>query len=299
MPHSLCFVSSFVPINHTHPNAHQSTQITITTAKPTKRRRRPTHITPTAKAPPPPVKSSFYRNPSKAIEKGGGFFIPGLRGPRLRYFLVIVAGTLLTINHLSSIAVQASTFRISETLAAAAILGVFGTAIADTLEERKEQAIAENSTEDDDNLLQIDETSTKLSDFSNLQSSPSNIVQWATNICTNLTPTTHIASFRDGVSISSGFKVPEGMNGGEAIERVAQAQRTLYIEDSSALPPDVTFPFLPDGRWTLLVVPVNESEVVAYATSRTEEGPGLSTEERRWLDVFADRFVEGDRVEVQ
>lgn len=299
MFYSLCFLSSFIPRNHPRLTVPQVTKITITTVKPTKRKQRATRIIPKAKTPPPPVKSSFYKVPSRAIEKGGGFFIPGLRGPRLRYFLVTVAGTLLTLNHISATAVQASTFRISETIAVAAILGVLGTAIADTLDEMKEEAMAEKATEDNVNTFQTDGASTQLPDFSNVQSSASDTVQWATNICISLTPTTHIASFRDDVSVKSGFKVDEGINGGEAIKRVAKAQRTLYIEDSSALPPDVTFPFLPDGRWTLLVVPVNENEVVAYAASRTDEGPEFSTEERRWLEVFADRFVEGDRVEVQ
>ncbi len=40
----------------------------------------------------------FYRRPSKAIEQGGGFFIPGLEGERIRIvtalaLLVALLGT--------------------------------------------------------------------------------------------------------------------------------------------------------------------------------------------------------------
>lgn len=73
----------------------------------------------------PAVKSSFYKNPSKAIEKGGGFYIPGLRGPRLRVFVASVGLTLLTVNHLASIrskySVLPSSFALSEGVALCAV----------------------------------------------------------------------------------------------------------------------------------------------------------------------------------
>ena len=45
----------------------------------------------------------FYRRPSKAIEQGGGFFIPGLEGERIRIvtalaLLVAILGYLHTAS---------------------------------------------------------------------------------------------------------------------------------------------------------------------------------------------------------
>lgn len=50
----------------------------------------------------PQVKSSFYKRPSRAIEKGGGFYIPGLRGPRLRIGVGFLVLALLAANHASA-----------------------------------------------------------------------------------------------------------------------------------------------------------------------------------------------------
>ncbi len=43
-------------------------------------------------------KASFYKRPSKAIEMGGGFFIPGLEGYRLRLFTAVLVFALLALN---------------------------------------------------------------------------------------------------------------------------------------------------------------------------------------------------------
>lgn len=43
-------------------------------------------------------KASFYKRPSKAIEMGGGFFIPGLEGYKLRLATAVVVLVLLGLN---------------------------------------------------------------------------------------------------------------------------------------------------------------------------------------------------------
>eukprot|EP00171_Calliarthron_tuberculosum_P015055 IDg15055t1 len=87
---------------------------------------------------PPAVKSSFYKNPSKAIEKGGGFYIPGLRGPRLRVFVATVALSLLSINHVASLQVRtvsALSFTVSEIVAIFAATCVGASAFLDIKSE--------------------------------------------------------------------------------------------------------------------------------------------------------------------
>ncbi|KAM3571928.1 hypothetical protein VYU27_006057 [Nannochloropsis oceanica] len=43
-------------------------------------------------------KASFYKRPSKAIEMGGGFFIPGLEGYKLRLATAVLVLVLLALN---------------------------------------------------------------------------------------------------------------------------------------------------------------------------------------------------------
>lgn len=41
----------------------------------------------------------MYRRPSKAIEQGGGFYVPGLEGPRLRFLTSVILILAVYINH--------------------------------------------------------------------------------------------------------------------------------------------------------------------------------------------------------
>ena len=91
---------------------------------------------------PPKVKSSFYKNPSKAIEKGGGFYFPGLRGPRLRIFIAVVAFGLLSINHVASIRSSITippSFTVSEIGALLALFSVLSSAYADIMRATEEE----------------------------------------------------------------------------------------------------------------------------------------------------------------
>ena len=40
----------------------------------------------------------YYRRPSKAIENGGGFFVPGLEGERIRLLSSVLIGFLVVVN---------------------------------------------------------------------------------------------------------------------------------------------------------------------------------------------------------
>ena len=45
-------------------------------------------------------RNSFYVRPSKAIERGGGFYVPGLEGYRLRLFISLLIMFLMAANRL-------------------------------------------------------------------------------------------------------------------------------------------------------------------------------------------------------
>lgn len=44
----------------------------------------------------------YYTRPSRAIEKGGGFFVPNLEGNRIRYLSSVVLILLTSVNHIAS-----------------------------------------------------------------------------------------------------------------------------------------------------------------------------------------------------
>jgi hypothetical protein len=51
---------------------------------------------------PPPISGSFYRRPAKALERGGGFYVPGFEGDRLRLALSALFSAAIITNHLAS-----------------------------------------------------------------------------------------------------------------------------------------------------------------------------------------------------
>lgn len=241
--------------------------------------------------PPPKVKSSYYKNPSKAIEKGGGFYIPGLRGPRLRVAVPILALVLLTINHITTgpgLAVRS--FQVSETLAAAAAFSVLATALLDISAEREDAAAdvasqrnivaAAQSTPNQE--ASAEPSSQSLGDFADE-------LIWAEAVCADLTGATAFAVCRDGTIVHASGLAITGGQAGTAVDRVAKEKRAVYIDDTTALPPEVTLPFLPNGAWAVFLVPQQE-QVIALAK---EKGQGFDKRQRDWLTQMAVRIGRG------
>lgn len=153
-----------------------------------------TPVGPRAQAQPPKTKPVFYRNPSKAIEKGGGFYIPGLRGPRLRFFVASVAGSLLTINHIASTATLPSLLN-SERVAALGIIAVLATAFYDSFRSENDAGSKSLSSPGKAPVTAL----VKEAFASDEKPSTSEASTWAMAVCTDLTAVTHIAQFRNGI----------------------------------------------------------------------------------------------------
>ncbi|KAJ1624408.1 hypothetical protein T492DRAFT_1047490 [Pavlovales sp. CCMP2436] len=49
------------------------------------------------------ISGSYYRRPAKALERGGGFYVPGLEGDRLRIAVASSVSLTLLANHLASV----------------------------------------------------------------------------------------------------------------------------------------------------------------------------------------------------
>jgi hypothetical protein len=78
-------------------------------------------------------RKGFYVRPSKAVELGGGFYVPGLEGPKLRMALSAFAIAMLALNRaiLPGFVPQQSQ-NISEVITAVTTLLLLGQALAET-----------------------------------------------------------------------------------------------------------------------------------------------------------------------
>lgn len=86
---------------------------------------------------PPKVKSSYYKRPAAALERGGGFYVPGLEGNRLRLAAACVLSLALLLNRIVSEGATSSQL-VSETLGAAACALLFIQVFSDRVAESRE-----------------------------------------------------------------------------------------------------------------------------------------------------------------
>lgn len=133
-------------------------------------------------SPPPPVKAGYYARPSAAFEQGGGFYVPGLEGPRLRLAAATVLSTGLVMNRFLSPGTPQPSQMISELLGAAGCLYiVVQVAVAS---KAKQQADMERFRAMRASRLEEQ----KFIDEESLDADSSRRAQWAANSLLSLTP---------------------------------------------------------------------------------------------------------------
>lgn len=245
---------------------------------------------------PPAVKSSFYKNPSKAIEKGGGFYIPGLRGPRLRVFVASVALSLLTINHVVSLRVgtaAALSFTVSELVAIFAATCVGASAFLDIKSDEIESG--SESRED-----QIAEKSTATPVPGQIGyvigNTVEEVMEWTARVSMQMTGLDGFYVFQDESLVFSRGELTAQQERGPAVARVASENKAIYIDDTSRLPPEVRFPFLQgstNNGWRIFMVPiVNGRAVVVFSGKLGSEKQDISPRDRNWLTECSGRIDE-------
>lgn len=228
-------------------------------------------------------KPAFYKNPSKAIERGGGFFIPGLRGPRLRVAVSALAATLLSLNHLSVGAADAqSSLWVSEALATMATVVVLATALVDIFAEQRAKLSITVQPVAVSNSPSSDRAQTSGS------AAESGVVAWVEAVAADLAGVSAIALCSGGDVVYASGLATGGVEAGEVARRVGKEGRAFYIDDSDSLPPEATIPFLEPGAWALFAVPV-DGDVVVFAKKRTEGEFGVV--DRGWLAQIARRLA--------
>ena len=84
--------------------------------------------------------SGYYVRPSAALERGGGFYVPGLEGYRLRLLVAAVLGGALVLNRVLSEGTPVLSQGISEALGFAGI----GLLILQVVSDEEEARVQEN-----------------------------------------------------------------------------------------------------------------------------------------------------------
>jgi Cofactor assembly of complex C subunit B, CCB2/CCB4 len=275
-------------------------------------RRLPTTCTESkSKHPEPAVKSSYYKNPSRAIEKGGGFYIPGLRGPRLRFFVGGAVLLSLILNASSGLAsgsifestsVALAAYATSSALAILGAVYVLVTAFQDVSvsspkgPQPRPQQLSEVSGSSENVKT---EYVSKQDEYSLHPD-----VQWVVDVVSDMMhgeaevwifrgQATPLCIYAKDHPVDPRHK--QKFTAGPVVERVWTDSRVLYVADSSTLPSGVGFPFLgDDGIWSVFLVPLVRARCV-FAVALPKLNPTLismTLEDRRWIEALTDKVEE-------
>lgn len=84
----------------------------------------------------------YYARPSAALEQGGGFYVPGFEGSKLRLASAILLSISLVLNRLLSPGESPPSMMGSEALGVVGIALLFAQVAAQASEERKRESVA-------------------------------------------------------------------------------------------------------------------------------------------------------------
>eukprot|EP00186_Timspurckia_oligopyrenoides_P002867 CAMPEP_0182445978 /NCGR_PEP_ID=MMETSP1172-20130603/3908_1 /TAXON_ID=708627 /ORGANISM="Timspurckia oligopyrenoides, Strain CCMP3278" /LENGTH=315 /DNA_ID=CAMNT_0024641831 /DNA_START=50 /DNA_END=997 /DNA_ORIENTATION=- len=268
--------------------------------------------------------SALYKRPSIAIEKGGGFYIPGLEGPKLRLSVSLIALGLLAVNHplvssnISRVPQSALNQQVSELVSLVAAVSLGTAAVFQILAEKATQETIgrlqdsqysesidseDSSGSESESFVSID-ASLSEENIEDLTRSKSGAdqgflkdVSWLGESIVELTPSTlcvilqneKIVKVSGNASSLKSTSKTESM--GAVIERVVEEQMALYIEDVKTLPKNINIPFLVDDHWTAFVVPRIDANCVVVCAGKRDlqknvetTEPLFSLQDRRWIE---------------
>lgn len=238
-----------------------------------------------------------YSRPSAAIERGSGFFIPGLEGPRVRLVFGLIVLLLIVLNHvlLSS---SLPTVAFSEGLAGVyAILLLFQAAIEFGKEEKgfivtleKEKSAADTSTSAS-SFSQTWSSSSSSSSSSALSEEAKEKVQWAAASYVSLTPASHMLLLEenDGVVYRLG-STPATTTPTSEMEGTKAAFQALEMSSSGRVSLPLTHPAVTSlsseehGRCVVLQR-INESK--CWMMTSNQLLAAFTKEDLKWLGQLA------------
>jgi hypothetical protein len=232
-----------------------------------------------------------YSRPSAAIERGSGFFIPGLEGPRVRLVFGVIVLLLIVLNHML-LSSSFPTVAFSEGLAGVyAILLLFQAAIEFGKEEKGFIVTLEKEKPGAD-------TSTSASSFSQTWSSSSALseegkekVQWAAASYVSLTPASHMLLLEenDGVVYRLG-STPARTTPTSEMEGTKAAFQALEVSSSGRVSLPLTHPavaFLSSEEHGRCVVLQRINESKCWMMTSNQLLAAFTKEDLKWLGQLA------------
>ena len=180
----------------------------------------------------PKAAKGVYIRPSSAIERGSGFFVPGLEGPRVRFVFVGILLMLTAINHQLMGGTNLA-LSLEEGLAVGySLLVLFQATVEyfkeDSLVLPKEGGRREGNGNDTKGELRQQWRFTSQSGTSKSR------VQWAAASYISLTPATHMMLVQSNeLSYRLGTTIPTINSEGDQLQKGAEAALTALSKSSS------------------------------------------------------------------
>mmetsp|Transcript_432 Transcript_432/g.780 ORF Transcript_432/g.780 Transcript_432/m.780 type:complete len:321 (-) Transcript_432:515-1477(-) len=230
------------------------------------------------------VSASFYKRPSKAIERGGGFYVPGLRGYRLRIAVGALIGVLSLANLVACADSLSPIFLVSQFNAC---FGACALLYWGFQRRREEKSEYEGSPS-----LSIPKVSLGLVSSGSGRTHPEDFelsvglledLAWLTAVVTDLTAVSSVVLFREGqLLFSSGPAViAQEREEGPVVSRVAAEGKPLYVDDISTLPEGIEVPFLEGKIWSVFLYPLGTDKAVLVFAAPSVGS--ISSRDREWI----------------
>ncbi len=223
---------------------------------------------------PPKVSSSYYKRPAAAMERGGGFYVPGLEGGRLRVAAASVLAVGLVLNHAFSSEPMPSQW-VSEALGAAGCAAVIAQSVAQQFRQKQLERDSFRAT------LASRLKETQLTGES-LDPTAAARAEWAAASLLRLTPARAIVWVDGDALLLRAGRFPEGDGPGVAAasmrELLPAGARSACLNIEQPPPP------LPSNAASVAVCRCGESGMLALAS----EQPAAFTEKHlEWLGQVA------------
>jgi len=239
-------------------------------------------------------KEGVYVRPSAAIERGSGFFVPGLEGPKVRLFGGVVLLVLLAVNHVLSSETAAAALgnSFSEGLAAVfSVLVLVQGAIEYTKENRRESLIVEGSGSNAE--------ANPVSSYKQQWLVPASDgewkdrVQWAAATYMSLTPANHIALIGPGSVVYWLSNTDNSAPTHEQVAEACQAALDTCLQSKSgrvSLPPShpVVQHLAPEGHQRCVVLQrVDEASQLVWMMTSDQLLATFTQRDLQWMGQLA------------
>lgn len=257
----------------------------------------------------------IYSRPSAAIEKGSGFFIPGLEGSRVRFVFGIVVLAVDALNHFSVGGGEV----VGDTgqIAAEALAAVYGgllllqALVEFGVEQGYANAVGDGSDVDAQNEVRRggDESATDLRDAAS--SAPSGIagrIRSASETIVRLTPATEFLFAVEGSGVVYSFGVGGDENRGEMVSGDEQSRLVSVALDAvygskggrvALTDENPAAVLLPDSarRCMLLQRVEGGSERACFIVGSDRLLPSFTRNDLRWMGRLGEYVADARRLE--